>query len=238
MKKLTLILLTAISLFALNSCEYEIIETKDINYVSFESSKYDFGVELNGTTVLDIKVYSTQITSSDRTFNVNVVEEMTTADPTSYMLPTSVTIPANSNVGLLNVSISDLNISEEGEKLVLELEPKEGLFVGGKITLNIRQVCPLNEVTLDITFDSWPEETGWELLDSNSNVIASAVAGDYAGQSSFSKTFCLANGTYTFTIYDAYGDGTDTYKLTYNGAIIVTGGAFGASETTTFTVSL
>ncbi|WP_456421528.1 hypothetical protein [Lutibacter sp.] len=237
MKKITFLLLISISLFVFNSCDEEINETKDINYISFESATFDFGVELDGTTALDIKVYSTKITNSDRTFNVNVLLDESSADPASYSVPASVIIPANSNVGLLNISISDINIGENGKNLVLEFATEEGLFTGEKININIKQVCPLNEVFLDITFDSWPEETGWELLDSSGGVVASAQIGDYAGSSSFSTSFCLANGTYTFIIYDAYGDGTDTYKLSYNGSVIVTGGAFGSSESTTFTVN-
>ncbi len=106
------------------------------------------------------------------------------------------------------------------------------------MALNIKQVCPFNEVILDIQFDDWPEETGWELLDSDDNIIASAPFGSYAGFKVFSKAFCLQNGTYTFIIYDAYGDGTKYYRLSYNGTIIVEGGAFGASEATTFDVSM
>lgn len=237
MKKITFLLLISISLFVFNSCDEEINETKDINYISFESATFNFGVELDGTTALDLKVYSTKITNSDRTFNITVLLDESSADPASYSVPASVIIPANSNVGLLNISISDINIGENGKNLVLEFATEEGLLTGEKININIKQVCPLNEVFLDITFDSWPEETGWELLDSSNGVVASAQIGDYAGSTSFSTSFCLANGTYTFIIYDAYGDGTDTYKLSYNGSVIVTGGAFGSSESTTFTVN-
>jgi len=63
-------------------------------------------------------------------------------------------------------------------------------------------------------------------------------AGTYAGESTLTKAFCLQNGTYTFIIYDAYGDGTGYYKLPYNGEILVEGGAFGSSESTTFDVSM
>jgi len=209
-----------------------------INYVSFESTSYGFGVELDGSTTNEIKIYATKTTGSDRTFNVSVVTDLSTADPASYEVQSSVTIPANSNVGVFTVKISDLNISENGETLVLKIDNQADLFTGEKITLNIKQVCPLNEVILDIQFDSWPEETGWELLDSDDNVIASAPFGSYAGQKDFSKAFCLENGTYTFTIYDQYGDGTKYYRLSYNGTILVEGGAFGASETTIFDVSM
>lgn len=227
-----------LSLFVFNSCGDEVDSTKDINYVSFESTAYTFGVELNGTSARDIKVYTTQVTGSDRTFNVNVDLTKSTADPASYTVPASVTIPANSNVGLLNVSISDLNIGEAGKKLVLVFEPADGLLYGAPITVNIKQVCPLNEVILTINFDAYPEETSWELLNSSNVVVSSG--GPYPGQTKLTKAFCLANGTYTFVIYDVYGDGIapGTYQLVYKGAAIKSGGAFGDSESTTFSVSL
>ncbi|MEN8193845.1 MAG: hypothetical protein ABFS12_13570 [Bacteroidota bacterium] len=235
MKKIAFLLLITIPFIVFNSCEDD---DETIDYVTFESSSYNFGVELNGTTTNDIKIYTTKTSGVDRTFNINVSADLSSADPASYDIPSSVTVPANSNIGIIPVTISDLNIGEEGETLVLEIEPTDGLFIGERITLNIKQVCPLNEVILNITFDDWPEETGWELLDSDNNTVASAEIGSYAGQTSFSKAFCLEDGTYTFTIYDAYGDGTNSYSLIYNNTEIVSGGAFGESETTTFDVSM
>ena len=235
MKKFTFLLLISLSFFAFNGCGDD---DEIINYVSFETQSFDFGVELDGSTTNEFNIYSTNTKSSDRTYSINVVADMSSADPNSYTVPSTVTIPANSNVGVFSVKIDDLNISEDGETLVLEFTGEEDLFTGEKMTLKIKQVCPFNEVILNIQFDDWPEETSWVLLDSDNNVIDSAPEGSYAGESSFTKAFCLQNGTYTFTIFDAYGDGTKLYSLTYNGTTIVQGGAFGASETTTFDVSM
>lgn len=237
MKKITFLLLISLSFFAFNGCDDD-DDDEIINYVSFETQSYDFGVELEGSTTNELKIYATKTTGSDRTYNINVVTDMSTADPESYDVPATVTIPANTNVGLFSVKIDDLNIGSDGEILVLEIGREEDLFTGEKMTLKIKQVCPYNEVILNIQFDDWPEETSWELLDIDNNIIDSAPTGAYAGESSFTKAFCLQNGTYTFTIYDAYGDGTKLYRLTYNGTTIVEGGGFGASETTTFDVNM
>ena len=40
--------------------------------------------------------------------------------------------------------------------------------------------CDANEVTLSLTFDSWPEEAGWSITDADGAEVASAAAGDYA----------------------------------------------------------
>ena len=241
MKKYTLLFLFTMSLFGFYSCENDIDGTKDINYISFESAAYDFGVELDGTSAMDIKVFATQVSGSDRSFNINVLTESSTADPASYIVPASVVIPANSNVGLLSVSISDINIGENGKTLKLAFEAKEGLLRGSDITLNIRQVCPFNEVDLKINFDGYASECTWELHDSTNTLVASG--GPWAdGDSSVSSKLCLVNGTYTFTIYDAYGDGLSypsdgDVTLTNNGNVLVfIGGNFGSSESASFTV--
>lgn len=238
MKKIKYLIIFTLSLFVLNSCGDEVDSTKDFNYISFESTAYTFGVDLNSSNTRDVKVYTTQVTGSDRTFNVTVDLAKSTADPASYTVPASVIIPANSNVGLLSIEITDLNIGEAGKKLVLTFEPADGLLYSAPITLNIKQVCPLNEVILTINFDTYPDETSWELKNSSNVVVASG--GPYtAGSTKLVKAFCLENGSYTFTIFDLYGDGIapKTYQLVYNGVAIKSGGAFGFSETTTFTVN-
>lgn len=236
MKKIIYILLFGILAFGFNSCEENTDFTSKLKYVSFESSSYAFGVDLGSSNSREISVYTTQTSGSARTFNITVVSG--SADATSYVVPATVTVPANSNVGVFTVTVSDINIDpDDGETLVLGLGSTDGTSPGQNITLNISQVCPLNEVIFSVTFDSWPEETFWELRNS-SGVLYSADEGDYAGEDSFSKAFCLENGTYTFTIFDAYGDGTGSYYLDYNGTKLVEGGAFGSSETTTFTVNM
>lgn len=242
MKKITFLLLITISLFVFNSCEDDNEGTTSLNYVSFESATYTFGVDLNGSNTRDVTIYTTQVTNTDRTFNVSVVST-STADPASYTVPTSVVVPANTNVGKLSIKISDINIGEAGKKLILKFDAQEGLMTGTNITLNIKQVCPLNEVILDIKFDGYPDETKWELLNSTGTVISSSN-GFYptsVKNTTIQKAFCLANGTYTFKMYDDWGDGINApgfYRLSYNGAVLefVTGAEF-SLKTTTFTVN-
>jgi hypothetical protein len=239
MKKTIFLLFAIFTVLTFNNCKEELVDTQNLNYVTFEVPSFDFGVDLNSSNTREIKIYSTQVSGSDRTYNLRVIEDATSADPNSYEVPATVTIPANSNEGVFSVTVSDVNIGEEGETLVLDFEAKDGLFKGENIVLNIRQVCPFNEVLLKITFDSWPEETSWELLDSDDVVINSG--GPYPDQTSYNKAFCLQDGEYTFIIYDAYGDGINPpggYTLTYNGEILASGDAFGDSESTTFIVSM
>jgi hypothetical protein len=242
MKKIFFFILLLAPLFMLNSCEDEIVGTKDLNYISFEAAARNVGVAIGGTTDHEIKVYTTQITGADRSFPVNVVAATTTAEAAAYTVPATVTVPANSNVGTLTITLKDVNIGTAGKKLVLELGALEGLFKGGNLTLTINQICTQNDVSLNILFDGYASETTWELKNSAGAVIG--TGGGYAdGLASTSAKWCLPDGTYTFTIYDAYGDG-----LSYpnNGSATISKGTtvlvsivgdFGEDETATFSVT-
>ena len=93
-----------------------------------------------------------------------------------------------------------------------------------------------------ITCDDYPSETTWDLVDSGGNVMNSG--GPYSTDGEIVDVDCqLAEGEYTFSIYDAWGDGIccdygeGFYTLTLDGEIIFEGnGEFDAEESTTFTV--
>ncbi|WP_438712177.1 reprolysin-like metallopeptidase [Aquimarina muelleri] len=113
------------------------------------------------------------------------------------------------------------------------------------INLTTGTVNPPNctDVNLSITFDKYPEETSWEITNSNNVVVASG--GTYDSQtngSTINITECLNPDTYTFTIKDGYGDGiccqygNGAYTLTSGGTSLASGGSFGSSEATQFTI--
>jgi hypothetical protein len=142
MKKLTYILvLLTIGAF-LNSCSDEPEFTKNLNIVSFEFSPVNMVVEKNSTTDRTAKVYTTQVTTTDRTYTIQVLSDLSTADPGSYTIPASVTVPANSNVGEFTITISDVNIPATGVKLVLGLESDETLVTKNNLTINMQRFCP------------------------------------------------------------------------------------------------
>ena len=144
MKKLTTILLLIFSFSAFNNCSDEAVGTKDINYIAFQVNTPTIIVEKNGSTSPDIHVYTTQVTSSDRIFDIKVVAASTTANAASYNVPATVTVPANSNDGKLTITVSDINLGVDPVTLSLEFGAKEGLFSGSKTTLTIQKHCALN----------------------------------------------------------------------------------------------
>jgi len=113
-----------------------------------------------------------------------------------------------------------------------------------------------SQVELSIRFDNYPEETAWTLVDSSMNVVASGgfnAAGDaitgyaalgFADRSTFAQNLCLPSGQYTFTIYDAYGNGMYTsasvsgnYTVKLGDTVLASGyGNFGAIQETIFII--
>ncbi len=72
-------------------------------------------------------------------------------------------------------------------------------------------------IIIDIHTDDWPEETSWELVDSNDVAIASGGPYD-SDQTLFSETIELNSGEYYYFLFDSYGDGlwTGGYVEIYN----------------------
>ena len=95
-----------------------------------------------------------------------------------------------------------------------------------------------NKFTVEITSDSYPAETSWDIKDLQGNAI---VSGGSTG-----KEFCLPKDVcFIFTIYDSFGDGmccnygNGSYRLLdANNVVIKTGGSFGESESFYFNFNL
>ena len=99
-----------------------------------------------------------------------------------------------------------------------------------------------NCIEVNITYDDYPIETSWDLyrIDTgDSELIQSHTASD--GDTFYSKSICLADGEYKFTIYDTdgiccddYGDGNYTILSEDDGVVIAKGGDFELSESILF----
>ncbi|WP_378188290.1 endonuclease [Aquimarina sp. W85] len=111
---------------------------------------------------------------------------------------------------------------------------KHGDGVPGSSTVGVR---------LRITFDQYPEETSWELRNSDNQIVYSG--GPYPNQAdntTLTLTRTLTNGCYTFSIKDAYGDGmcctygNGSYQLvrTTTNSVLASGGRYAAQESTSF----
>lgn len=69
--------------------------------------------------------------------------------------------------------------------------------------------CECGEDThigLALTLDNYPEETTWQLINDNGEIVA--AGGDYnESGATIEESTCLEDGCYTFYITDTYGDG-------------------------------
>ncbi len=265
MLKKSFALFTALTLaFAVVSCEEDnSADSQAVNYVGLENYQT---VEISDgqTVVVEGRILASEATGSDRTFNL-VVDASTTHGAANYSVPATVTIPAGSKQGIYEVTVIG-NALVDGNKIVVSLEADEttnqttfygtysnGVLTGvgsAKSTFNLYRPCASVRARLSIKFDNYPEETAWELYDADLNLIDSGgfdptgsfitgyAALGFADRSTFSVVKCLAPGTYTFVIYDDYGDGmytSSTVSGTYsmnnlnNGASLFSGGGdFGA----------
>jgi hypothetical protein len=235
--------------FVIQGCTQDDSHTSSpFNFVTFETKVKNISVNPGATLATDVKVYSSKKSGSARTYNVAVAAASTMV-AANYTVPATVTIPANSNEGVLTISTVGVGLSLSNPKtIVLNLVGEEGLDVGSALTINVRENCPLNTVTLDLILDRYGSEISWDIKNASNVVVASG--GPYtdtatnALQAARNFIFCLPNGTYTFTIRDAYGDGMVTsatvvgsYNLRANGTTIANlPGNFTFSRSHTFTL--
>lgn len=234
-----------VMLVIMAACSVE--ELDRANYVAFQSNSVELVTPAVGSGSAELNVYTTTTSGSERTFTIEVVASGTTADPANFTVPSSVTIPANSNVGTFIVESDAVNI---GKSIVLRFTPTESINIGSTMTVNVYEECLEQLLFLDIKFDTYPDEFAWEIVDSEGNVVAGKNFGAYPRNpapafrlAQIRERICLPLGSYTFTAYDAYGDGmfdgsnTGNFFLrrVSNGETLATdSGDFGLESSTDF----
>lgn len=100
--------------------------------------------------------------------------------------------------------------------------------------------CSTNSGVFSLLTDNYGSETSWQITNSGNSVVASGS--DYANNTSYEEEVCLADGSYTFTIDDSYGDGiccsvgSGSYRLVIEGSTVASGGSFSYAESSSFTL--
>ena len=100
--------------------------------------------------------------------------------------------------------------------------------------------CVGSHVETTINTDDYPGEIAWAILD-DSNGSNVEFGGPYiTTNGSYTTNTCLGAGSYTFIIYDGYGDGINEpggYHVKVDGKEVVSGaGNYGCGESNSFTV--
>lgn len=237
-----------ITLF-LFSCEEDLIIFDAQNgqtAISFGGSiSQTLSIPEEGLTVT-VPINSTTVSSSDRTLSI-VIDETTTGNSSEYVVGTAV-IPANQFVGSLDVSFNfDAMVDGVQNTLVLNLvAPEGGTSFRDVLSFTYFREIVCNDVEVAITFDQWADETSWQITTSPGGVVV-ASGGPFGGSpagSVFTQTVFLEDGCYTFTIFDAFGDGIcctygeGSYAVTCSILVHASGGEFATTaESTDFCVN-
>jgi hypothetical protein len=240
MKKIYSILLIVGSLFVFTGCETEdtIPESElGTTHFAFGTQTFDFGVSIDASDTRDIEVYSAFTSTSDRTLEIMVMTEGTTLEAVAYSVPASVTIPANSNMGLLSVEISDTNLDPEGDVMIIGFPAKEGEYVADSIVINISRLCPTGTKGMKLSIvntDGYPDEASFDFINSDGDVILTLAAKELVGDIEFKE--CLPAGEYTLNVADSYGDGGTSYVVSYDGVEVasISGDSYTTDATETF----
>lgn len=195
-----------------------------------------------------VGIRTTNTTDVDRTFNVSVNEELSSGNSADYVIGT-VNVPANSYEGSISVTFQNFDNLPDlvNQTLVLDLDLPEGTAVVGQpsVTFTYLKFVICNDLELVINGDQYGSETTWEVTDSEGAVVESGGPfSDIVGGAQYNFSFTLDDGCYTFTIYDAFGDGlfdgniTGNYALTCSVITHASGsGNFGGSQSTDFCVN-
>lgn len=195
------------------------------------------------------------LTTEETSFEVVVVrsnkEKATTVDVTVvnasnyFDIPSSVSFAAGEDTVEIEIGIKEDAPVYKNLPIVLELEASDLNPYSQDLTyfstvVFIKYPCSHNEVKLTLDFDNYPDETTWEILDANGEVINEG--GPYESNVTTDLYFCLEDGKYTFTVYDQGGDGfgTPTGSATLyvdDKKFIEAKDNFGSEASVTFTIT-
>lgn len=100
--------------------------------------------------------------------------------------------------------------------------------------------CTDTSVDLMLTTDNYASETSWQLQGINGVIDTGS---GLANATTYNKNYCLAAGTYQFTINDAYGDGiccsygSGAYEIKVAGQTVASGATFAKTDTKEFIIT-
>ncbi|MBC8645415.1 hypothetical protein H9W95_19440 [Flavobacterium lindanitolerans] len=94
-----------------------------MTYVAFEKAAYNLPIPVNSSTSVDIKFVASNKSNVARTYNLTVVAEETNANPLTYSVPATLTIPANSYEGIATITGTDNDLVDFAiKKLVIQCQ--------------------------------------------------------------------------------------------------------------------
>jgi len=118
----------------------------DPTFLSFTRSVYTLPVVRDAEGTLTITLNSSTVSSVDRTYNLVIDEDASTAPAEIYDFPSTITIPAGSYSGTAVVTGEDINVTAVPQTVVFRItEVGAANMDVTEITVNIVEVCPLGD---------------------------------------------------------------------------------------------
>lgn len=139
-----LILILAVAVVSVSCETYDDYETDRLPAVGFTAANKNInGVPPGGEKSTTIEVFASDLSTSDRTFNVvNVPLEDTEANPPAaaenFSFDPTVTIPANQHVGTMTVTGIGVSLTSDRTYFQLAIDSDPSVVPGGQIIIALR----------------------------------------------------------------------------------------------------
>ena len=219
----------------INDLDLEVVKNNNLpTYPNGQSSKDDTNnveriqIPVSHGDIVQVAVKGANLAQSPQTYSLIVTGCIEDYDPSRPSAAPSITaVPTGDYVkhpsSVPTIKTSTSPSAEPSKSLLPSIAPTDNCG-------NFR---------IDLQIDLFGYETYWEVLDKNQRVMY--IGNTYRGNTFYSIQRCLPKEeTYTFTIYDVFGDGiccdwgNGYYELYNNDILIEEGGEFGWSESKQF----
>jgi len=140
MKKLYIIFTFLLATLFVVSCStsYNDINSNHVAVIGFTSPDLEISVsESNPEKIRPLPYFVSDVSSSDRTFYIYIVETELTEE--SYSFESTIVIPANERSGLLLITATNnATLTNEYVPLVLAIEETSNVAAGNRVTVSIK----------------------------------------------------------------------------------------------------
>ncbi|WP_459212898.1 hypothetical protein [Aquimarina rhabdastrellae] len=153
MKTIKKIFISALAIISFISCDKggeEVIfdGNNGQTLISFRKTVEDLPIVIDDEGSVEIILDVTTRSSSDRTFEVEILSDESTANPDSYSFNSTVTIPANEYNAILTINGVDNDVEITPETLVLRIIEQDSFITtsnNNTTTVNVFQICPVED---------------------------------------------------------------------------------------------
>lgn len=165
MKKYIYISILIITSLIFNSCEDDITEPTGLQYITIDKT-HVLGLEQNSSISTEVTIFTTTKLSSDTVFDLDITSDL---DPAAYSLPSSVTMPANSNKAVIPIEFSDTNLNGKGGTVSIGITPLDGYYVGDdSVDIGVA-LCP-SDISGTYDYIDGNEKTGIDIVKESDNL--------------------------------------------------------------------